>query len=97
MAGSGSTQKKQKLVSVWLVWICLFVCVVILFKDSFIFMSTDVLLAHMSVSHVRAVATEARSTCQIPGNWSYKWLQATMWGLGIEPRSCGRAACAPDQ
>jgi hypothetical protein len=31
---------------------------------------------------------------QIPWNWSYRWLWATMWVLGIEPGSYWREACA---
>lgn len=39
----------------------------------------DVLPACMSVHHISAVSTEARSDCQVYWNW--------VWVLGIEPGS----------
>jgi len=32
--------------------------------------------------------------CQMPWNWSYRWLWATLWVPGAEPQSSGRVACA---
>lgn len=39
----------------------------------------------MSLYYVHAVTTEARRRCQLPWNWSYKQLRATMQMLGIKP------------
>ena len=38
-----------------------------------------------------ALCREARRGAWMPWNWSSRWLWATMWVLGIEPESPGRA------
>ena len=40
------------------------------------------------------VIPEVRRGHQIPWNWNYRWLWATMWVLGIKPGGSGRAASA---
>lgn len=39
--------------------------------------------------HVRATCD-----CRIPWNWGYRWLEATMWMLGTEPRFSVRVTSA---
>lgn len=43
--------------------------------------------ACLSVYHLYAVHAEARKEHRIPWKWSYSWLWATMWMLGIKRRS----------
>jgi hypothetical protein len=38
-------------------------------------MYMDVLPAYMSVHHMCAVPVEAKSKCQIPWNYSYRWCE----------------------
>lgn len=57
----------------------------------FDFMHTRVLPVCIMPVHCKcAVAMEARRGHWIPWNWSYWWLLAAMWVLGIEPWSSGR-------
>lgn len=39
-------------------------------------------------------ATRRHRGHQFPWNWNCKWLWATMWILGIKPRSSAKATCA---
>lgn len=48
----------------------------------------------MSECYMWVVPLEARRMNQTPRDWSYRWLRAAMWVLGIEPRSFERAADA---
>lgn len=41
---------------------------------------------------MHAVPGKARRGQWIPWNWNYKQLSASVWVLGIKPRSLGRAA-----
>lgn len=51
----------------------------------------DVLPVCMSLHHMHSVPTEARRRCRVTQNYSYKWLSATVWMVGTEPRSSGKA------
>lgn len=63
------------------------------FNFSFIFlMCMGILPACMSVDHVIEVFHEARRRHWIPWCWSYRWLWAVTWVLGIEPRFFARIA-----
>lgn len=44
-----------------------------------------------SVPFTKAVPTEAKEGYHIPWNCSYRRLLASVWGLGMEPQSSGRA------
>lgn len=46
------------------------------------------------VHHTHAVPSEAKSGCQTPWNWSYKWLLASMWLLGMEPQFSAEQLCS---
>jgi hypothetical protein len=54
------------------------------------FMSVGVLSKHMWPCAC-LIAWEVRRGQQIFGDWSYRWLWATMWALRIEPRMSARA------
>lgn len=43
----------------------------------------------MPMYHMHAVSAEARREHRLPWNWSYGWLRASVWELGIEPGSSG--------
>ena len=51
-----------------------------------LFMHMSVLPACMSVHHMQAclLPAEVGRGCQIPWNWSYRWLWSSMWVLRIE-------------
>jgi hypothetical protein len=72
--------------------ICLFSLMLIYFFKNNNFIYMNVLPACMSVPHLHIVCSEARRGYQIPWNWSYRWLWAVTWGLGIKSRSSERAA-----
>ena len=44
----------------------------------------SVLPASMSMHHVHEVPMKDRRGHCIPWNWSYRWLWATVWELGIK-------------
>lgn len=45
----------------------------------------------MFAHHVHTFPIETIKGHQLPWNWSYRWLGANMWVLGIMPRSTGQA------
>lgn len=47
----------------------------------------------MPVHHMHATFTDARRGHQIPQNWNYGLLGASVWMLKVEPRSSGRMDC----
>ena len=52
----------------------------------------------MSVCYMLAwCPLEGARNIQLPWNWRYRWLVATMWGLGLDHRTCTRAASALNQ
>jgi hypothetical protein len=55
------------------------------------FSSTCVLFVCAPGHQVWVMLMKKRRGCQITQHWSFRWLRATMWVLGIEPRSCERA------
>ena len=61
------------------------------FKDLFVLDVHGCFPACMSVHHKHAGLSEVKGQHWIPRNWSYRWLWATMFILGIEPRSFGRS------
>lgn len=61
----------------WVFWLHIYLC----------FMCIGVLTAYISVHHTYAWCLETRRGYQIHRNWSYRWLWAVAWGLGIEPGS----------
>ena len=61
------------------------------FKDLFVLDVHGCFPACMSVHHKYAGLSEVKGQHWIPRNWSYRWLWATMFILGIEPRSFGRS------
>ena len=57
----------------------------------FFFQSYDCFTCmNVCAPHSYQVAIKARREVWIPSNWSCRWLQATMYVLGIEPGSSGR-------
>lgn len=63
------------------------------FSFSFIFfMCMGILPACMSVDRVTAVFHETRRRHWIPWSWSYRWMWAVTWVLGIETRFFARTA-----
>lgn len=63
----------------WSVWACILVWVCV---------------DYMHVCDICLVPVKVRAGCQIPWNWSDRWLWATMWVLGIEPGSSTRKPSA---
>lgn len=57
-------------------------------------MYMGVLPMHMYEHHVHTCCCRARRRCQTSWDWNYRLLQATMFVLGLEPRSPGRIASA---
>jgi hypothetical protein len=57
-------------------------------------MGMSVLPAYTSVQRMCTVPSEGRRGPWIPWNMSYRWFVATMWVLGIQPGSSGRAGRA---
>lgn len=49
---------------------------------------------NICIPHARLVPTEVRCRHQTPGNWSYRWLLATMWVLGTDLRPFVRESSA---
>lgn len=59
--------------------------------DFFYSMCIIVLVSCLSMHYICAVPIESRRGHQIPWEWSYRWLLATMWMLRTEPMSPGKA------
>lgn len=54
-----------------------------------------VLSAGGSVCFMKIVPMEAKEGHHIPWNWSYGWLVASRWELGMKPQSSERTTRAP--